>query len=144
MALIRLSILQILSHLTHEQERINGITVSIFQRYLFPNYPELGEKLFNYLYHAANVSTPYLSVNSFKQQAEKFLSVMNDQTVLENYVKMYSNIKEDGSVSPEGLKALMNISYNIAMDNSGTSPCIYTDQIINAAVVSCVSKFNIY
>ncbi|OAD60072.1 hypothetical protein WN48_06656 [Eufriesea mexicana] len=131
------SLAKILSHLTHEQERINGITISIFQRYLFPNYPELGEKLFNYLYHAANVSTSYLSVNSFKQQAEKFLSVMNDQTVLENYVKMYSNIKEDGSVSPEGLKALLNISYNIAMDNSGTSSCIYIGQIINAAVVSC-------
>lgn len=132
-------IFQILSHLTHEQEYINGITVSVFQRYLFPNYLELGEKLFNYLHHSANINTSYLSTNSFKQQAEKFLSVMNDHTILENYVKMYSNIKIDGSISPEGLKALLNISYNIAMDNSGISSCIYANQIINAAVVSCVN-----
>lgn len=136
--------MQILSHLTHEQERINGITISIFQRYLFPNYPELGEKLFNYLHHAANVNTTHLSANSFKQQAEKFLSVMSDQTVLENYVKMYSDIKGDGSINPDGLKALLNISYSIAMDSSGTSPCIYKGQIIDSAVSSCVSKFNIY
>lgn len=68
---------------------------------------------------------------------------MNDHTVLENYVKMYSNIKADGSISPEGLKALLNISYNIAMDNSGISSCIYANQIINAAVVSCVSKLTL-
>lgn len=131
------SLAKILSHLTHEQEHINGITVSVFQRYLFPNYLELGEKLFNYLHHSANINTSYLSTNSFKQQAEKFLSVMNDHTILENYVKMYSNIKIDGSISPEGLKALLNISYNIAMDNSRISSCIYANQIINAAVVSC-------
>ncbi|XP_043796831.1 uncharacterized protein LOC122717131 [Apis laboriosa] len=131
------SLAKILSHLTHEQEHINGITVSVFQRYLFPNYLELGEKLFNYLHYSANINTSYLNTNSFKQQAEKFLSVMNDHTVLENYVKMYSNIKADGSISPEGLKALLNISYNIAMDNSGISSCIYANQIINAAVVSC-------
>lgn len=131
------SLAKILSHLTHEQERINGITISIFQRYLFPNYPELGEKLFNYLHHAANVNTTHLSANSFKQQAEKFLSVMSDQTVLENYVKMYSDIKGDGSINPDGLKALLNISYNIAMDSSGTSPCIYKGQIIDSAVSSC-------
>ncbi|XP_076757195.1 uncharacterized protein LOC143427152 [Xylocopa sonorina] len=138
------SLAKTLTHLTQEEERTNGITRSIFQRYLFPNYPELGDKLFDYLYHSANVNTSYLSANSFKQQAEKFLSVMNDQTVLENYVKLYSNIQGDGSVSPEGLKALMNCSYKIAMDSSGTPSCIYADHIINAAVVSCFhGKYNL-
>ncbi|KOX78957.1 Restriction of telomere capping protein 5 [Melipona quadrifasciata] len=128
---------KILSHRTHDEERINGITASVFQRYLFPNYPELGEKLFNHLHHAANVSTSYLSANCFKQQAEKFLSVMNDQAVLENYVKMYSDIKGDGNINPDGLKALLNISYNIFMNNSGLSSCIYKGQIIDSAVSSC-------
>ena len=84
---------------------------------------------------------PHMSANAFKQQAEKFLSIMNDQAVLENYVKMYSNINGDGSVSPEGLKGLLNISYKIAMDSSGTPACIFADQIINSVIVSCVSTF---
>lgn len=136
--------MQTLSHLTHDEEHISGITKSVFQRYLFPNYPELGENLFKYLHHAANVNTSHLSANSFKQQAEKFLSVMNDQTVLENYVKMYSNMKGDGSIDPEGMKGLLYISYKIAMDSSRAASCIYAGQIINAVIVSCVSKFNIY
>ncbi|XP_043257495.1 restriction of telomere capping protein 5 [Colletes gigas] len=131
------SLAKTLSHLTHDEERISGITKSVFQRYLFPNYPELGEKLFNYLHHTANVSTSHMSANSFKQQAEKFLSVMNDQTVLENYVKMYSNMKDDGNIDPEGLKGLLHISYKIAMDSSGTASCIYAGQIINAVIISC-------
>lgn len=132
-------ILQTLSHLTYEEDRIHGITKSVFQRYLFPNYPDLGDKLFDFLHYTANVNTSHLSANAFKQQAEKFLSVMNDQTVLENYVRMYSSLKGDGSINPDGLKALLNISYKIAMDNSGTPSCIFADQIINAVVLSCVS-----
>ncbi|CAK9818155.1 hypothetical protein ANTQUA_LOCUS9691 [Anthophora quadrimaculata] len=131
------SLAKTLSHLTHDEERINGITKSVFQRYLFPNYPELGENLFNYLHHAANVNSSHMSANSFKQQAEKFISIMNDQSILENYVKMYSNIKEDGSVSPDGLKDLLNLSYKIAMDSSGTPSCLYAEQIINAVAISC-------
>ena len=131
------SLAKTLSHLTHDEERISGITKSVFQRYLFPNYPELGESLFSYLHHAANASTSHMSANAFKQQAEKFLSIMNDQAVLENYVKMYSNINGDGSVSPEGLKGLLHISYKIAMDSSGTPACIFVDQIINSVIVSC-------
>lgn len=66
---------------------------------------------------------------------------MIDQTVLENYVKMYSNMKEDGSVTPEGLKGLLRISYKIAVDSSGGPSCIYIEQIVDAVIVSCVSKF---
>ncbi|XP_033337895.1 uncharacterized protein LOC117227074 [Megalopta genalis] len=126
-----------LSHLTHDEQRISGVTKSVFQRYLFPNYPELGENLFNYLHYAANISTAHMSANSFKQQAEKFLSVMNDQTILENYVKMYSNLKGDGNVTPQGLKGLLNISYKIAMDSSATPSCIFAEQIMNTVIVSC-------
>ncbi|XP_034190551.1 uncharacterized protein LOC117608903 [Osmia lignaria lignaria] len=131
------SLTKTLSHLTYEEDRVHGITKSVFQRYLFPNYPDLGDKLFDFLHYTANVNTSHLSTNAFKHQAEKFLSVMNDQTVLENYVRMYSCLKGDGSVNPDGLKALLNISYKIAMDNSGTPSCIFADQIINAVVLSC-------
>lgn len=131
------SLSKTLVHLTHQEEHTNGIAKSVFQRYLFPNYPELGEKLFDYLYHLANATTPYLNSNAFKQQAEKFLSVMNDEAVLENYVRMYSSVKGDGSVTPETLRALLMISYRIAMDSSGSPSCLYSEHIINSTIVSC-------
>lgn len=132
--------LQILSHLAHEEEHINGITKSVFQKYLFPTHPELSEKLFTYLHHNAHATTPYISTTAFKQQAEKFLSVMNDQAILENYIKMYSNIKDGGNVTPETLRALLMCCYQLAMENNSTSMCLHSEQIINAVVVSCVSK----
>ncbi|XP_017876040.1 uncharacterized protein LOC108622592 [Ceratina calcarata] len=131
------SLAKTLSHLSHEEEHVHGITKSVFQRYLFPNYPDLGDKLFDYLYCSANVNTSHLSANAFKQQAEKFLSVMNDHIVLENYVKLYSNVKGDGGMSPEGLKALLNMSYKIAVDSTGAPSCLYADLIMDAAVSSC-------
>lgn len=133
--------MQILAHLAHEEEHVNGITKSVFQKYLFPTHPELSEKLFTYLHHNAQATTTYISTTAFKQQAEKFLSVMNDQAILENYIKMYSNIKDGGNVTPETLKALLICCYQLAMENNSTSMCLRSEQIINAVVVSCVSKF---
>lgn len=110
----------------------------MFEKYLFPNHPELSEKLFIYLHYNAHATTAYLSTGAFKQQAEKFLSVMNDQAVLENYIKMYSNIK-DGNVTPETLKSLLMCCYQLAMENNSSGLCLHAQQIINAVVVSCVS-----
>lgn len=134
-------ILQTLSHLAHQEEHVNGITKSVFEKYLFPTHPQLSEKLFTYLHHNAHATATYISTTTFKQQAEKFLSVMNDQAILENYIKMYSNIKEGGNVTPETLKALLMCCYQLAMENNSTSMCLHSEQIINAVVVSCVSKF---
>jgi len=63
---------------------------------------------------------------------------MNDQAVLENYIKMYS---DGGNVTPETLRALLMSCYQLAMENNSTSSCLHSQQIINAVVVSCVSKF---
>lgn len=65
---------------------------------------------------------------------------MNDQAILENYIKMYSNIKDSGNVTPETLRALLMCCYQLAMENNSTSSCLFSQQIINAVVVSCVSK----
>lgn len=130
------SLTKILMHLAYQEEHVNGITKSVFQKYLFPTHPELSEKVFTYLHHNAQATTAYISTTAFKQQAEKFLSVMNDQAILENYIKMYSNIK-DGNVTPETLKALLMCCYQLAMENNSTTMCLHSEQIINAVVVSC-------
>ncbi|KAL2726672.1 restriction of telomere capping protein 5 [Vespula squamosa] len=130
---------KILSHLTYEEKHVHGITMSVFEKYLFPNYPTLAEKLFTYLHHSAEASTPHLTVSAFKQQSEKFLSVMSDQTILENYVTIYSNIK-DGDICPDLLRSLLMTCYQLAMDSTGTTTCIYIHRVVNAVVISCVSK----
>ncbi|XP_066599472.1 uncharacterized protein [Prorops nasuta] len=125
--------------LTHAQreEYSHGITKSIFTKYLFPNYPNLSEKLFTYLYHYSNSSTPYLTVPAFKQQTEKFLAVMNDQKVLENYVKMYSNINGNGEVTSGFLKELLMICYQIATNSTGLALCPHLEPLINSITTSC-------
>lgn len=132
--------LQILSHLAHQEEHVNGITKSVFQKYLFPTHPELSDKLFTYLHHNAHATTTYISTGAFKQQAEKFLSVLNDQAILENYIKMYSNLKDGGNVTPETLRALLMCCHQLVMENNSTGSCLHSQRIINAVVVSCVSK----
>lgn len=116
----------------------------MFEKYLFPNYPELSEKLFTYLHHNAHATTAYMSTGAFKQQAEKFLSVMNDQAILENYIRMYSNLKDGGIVTPETLKALLMCCHQLAMENNSTGVCLYSQRIISAVVVSCVSIYQIH
>ncbi|KAF7400486.1 hypothetical protein HZH66_005670 [Vespula vulgaris] len=127
---------KILSHLTYEEKHVHGITMSVFEKYLFPNYPTLAEKLFTYLHHSAEASTPHLTVSAFKQQSEKFLSVMSDQTILENYITIYSNIK-DGDICPDLLRSLLMTCYQLAMDSTGTTTCIYIHRVVNAVVISC-------
>ncbi|XP_014474777.1 PREDICTED: restriction of telomere capping protein 5 isoform X1 [Dinoponera quadriceps] len=131
------SLAKTLSHLAHQEEHVNGITKSVFQKYLFPNHPELSDKLFTYLHHNANATTAYISIGAFKQQAEKFLSVMNDQAILENYIKMYSNLKDGGNVTPDTLKALLMCCHQLTMENNSTGLCLHSQRIISAVVVSC-------
>ncbi|XP_012226454.1 uncharacterized protein [Linepithema humile] len=131
------SLAKTLSHLAQQEEHVNGITKSVFEKYLFPTHPELSEKLFTYLHYNAHATTEYISTTAFKQQAEKFLAVMNDQAILENYIKMYSDIKDSGNVTPETLTALLMCCYQLAMENNSTSSCLFSQQIINAVVVSC-------
>ncbi|KAG5309704.1 RTC5 protein, partial [Acromyrmex insinuator] len=128
---------KILSHLAHQEAHVNGITKSIFEKYLFPTHPELSERLFTYLHHNAHATTAYISTTAFKQQSEKFLSVMNDQAILENYVKIYSDLKNGGNVTPETLRALLTSCYQLAMESNNTSSCLHSQQIINAVVISC-------
>ncbi|KAK2584208.1 hypothetical protein KPH14_006628 [Odynerus spinipes] len=125
-----------LSHLTYQEERVNGITKAIFEKYLFPNHPIFAERLFTYLHHSAKATTPHLTVSAFKQQSEKFLSVMSDQTILENYIRIYSNM-EVGDVCPDLLRSLLMTCYQLAMDSSGNMTCIYVHRVINAVVISC-------
>lgn len=67
---------------------------------------------------------------------------MNDHTVLENYVKMFSKSKDESEVAPAGLKELLIISYRLSMcveDGNGFCPQLFNT--VDAVVTSCVSTF---
>ena len=87
----------------------------------------------------AKVTTPYLSCSVFKHQTEKFLGLMNDQTILENYVKMFSDTKDQVDITQSGLTDLLLVSYRLARNSSGSPSCPYLLRSINAVITACVS-----
>lgn len=61
-----------------------------FQKHLFPQYPELGLKVFNYMVRCggASKSSKHMSASIFRQQADRLLSVVPDEKIVELYVKV--------------------------------------------------------
>ncbi|XP_058806957.1 uncharacterized protein LOC131673178 [Phymastichus coffea] len=129
---------KILTEISQKEEAVNGITRTVFQKYLFPHHQFLADRLFTHLHTSSKATTMHLGQSAFKQQAEKFLAIMNDQTVLENYVKMFSKNKEESEITPDGLKELLIISYRLAMcieDGHGFCPQLFNT--VAAVVTSC-------
>lgn len=60
-----------------------------FQKYVFPQYPDLGERIFRKMHKLAKAKTKHLGVTAFRQQCELYLSVLDDALIHEHYVKMF-------------------------------------------------------
>uniref|UniRef100_A0ABD2W842 TLDc domain-containing protein n=1 Tax=Trichogramma kaykai TaxID=54128 RepID=A0ABD2W842_9HYME len=129
---------KILSDITLREEGVNGISLQVFQQYLFPSYPELADRLFNFLHTSHSpTKSKHLGLSAFKQQTEKFLSHMFDQLVLEMYVKMFAENPGENEITPDGFRELLLVSYRLAMSENRNSSCPQLLNIINAVVVSC-------
>ncbi|XP_011501888.1 PREDICTED: uncharacterized protein LOC105365432 [Ceratosolen solmsi marchali] len=128
---------KILTEISQKEEAVNGITQFVFQKYLFPHHPELADRLFSHLHASSKVTTTYLGQSVFKHQAEKFLAIMNDQTVLENYVKMFSENKEESEITPDGLRKLLMVSYRLAMSGNRGVSCTQILNTVSAVVNAC-------
>ena len=63
---------------------------------------------------------------------------MNDEAVLETYVKIYSNLTEEGDVKTNNLKSLLMVCYTLAMGNDNMVTLLSAERIINAVLISCV------
>lgn len=131
--------MQILTEISQKEEAVNGITKTIFKKYLFPHYPELADRLFMYLLNSSKATNTYLGQLAFKQQAEKFLAVLNDEKVMECYVKMFSVNKEESEITPGGLTELLMVSYRLALSGSGGGTCAQLLNTVGAVVTACVS-----
>lgn len=130
---------KILAKKCEDAHGINGITEDIFARYVFPKFPDLGAKLFKYLRHNSRAKTEHLGLTAFRQQCEKFLGILDDSVILENYVKMFGDLNETELIKPENLKDLLRTCYNLAMAHyqDGPQTCRLLDRTLNSVVQSC-------
>lgn len=80
---------KILHQKTQQECGINGIAQEIFVKYVFPQYPDLGSRVFAKMHKIAKAKTKYLGVTAFRQQCEIYLSVLDDALIHEHYVKMF-------------------------------------------------------
>lgn len=105
---------------TQQALGINGITSDVFVTQVFPKFPDLGHRLFSYFHTNAKAQTKHLGAIAFRQQCERFLGILDDMVILENYVRMFcepiGNEENDvESMTPDGMKALLMTCFKLAM-----------------------------
>ncbi|XP_061392269.1 uncharacterized protein LOC133327744 [Musca vetustissima] len=103
------------------KQGVNGITSDVFVSQVFPQYADLGQRLFKFMHATSRATTSYLGTVAFRQQCERFLGIMDDAKILECYIRMYAQSDNPDFVDREGVTRLLHICYTIAMQHSGNS-----------------------
>lgn len=99
--------------------RNTSLTLNQMQSQVFPQYVDLGQRLFKFMHTISRATTSYLGTVAFRQQCERYLGIMDDAKILECYVRMYAQIDNPDFVDKEGVTRLLHICYTIAMQHSG-------------------------
>lgn len=148
MSLFFLKKLQILQQKTHEEHGINNaIICETFVRHVFPQYPDLGYRLYNYIHLTSKAKTKHISPMAFRQQCERFLGILDDTAIIECYVKMFceSLIEQPDIITPNGLRGLLLVCFKLAMThymdgNGGHNQC----PLVNIYIPPTKYKKNIF
>ncbi|KAG8241568.1 hypothetical protein J6590_084161 [Homalodisca vitripennis] len=132
---------KLLTQKTLEEDSIeNGISVSTFTRYLFPKYPELGQRLFHHWQIGAGVvnDTGMMSPANFRAQADKLMGVMVDDQQIQMYVTMYA--EHSDTMQTEQFHNLLLTVYKIAMEHypDGPQSCRQLFKTVQAVVDSAI------
>lgn len=116
----------------------NGISDHVFAKYVFPCHNDLGLKVFRLFHTMSHAKTTHLGTIAFKQQVERFMSILDDAKVIEMYVRMFSNLNEENA-SKEGVRSLLKTSFEIAMTfNSGEShSCPNIEATLDCVIATC-------
>lgn len=103
------------------------LMILYLQKYVFSQYPDLGDRVFRKMHKLAKAKTKYLGVTAFRQQCEIYLSVLDDALILEHYVKMYIAQSHQPStelsdeelllINTNGLSDLLLICFRIGVAN---------------------------
>ncbi|XP_053961301.1 uncharacterized protein LOC128865204 [Anastrepha ludens] len=100
---------------------VNGIVSDVFVSQVFPHYADLGKRLFHLMHTASKATTAYLGTVAFRQQCERFLGIMDDDKILECYIKMFAEEDNPDFITKEGVTRLLFTCYTIAMQHSGNA-----------------------
>ncbi|XP_017075478.2 LOW QUALITY PROTEIN: uncharacterized protein LOC108110772 [Drosophila eugracilis] len=112
---------EILREQTSAKLGINGIVADVFVSQVFPQYTDLGQRLFNLMHSNSKATTKHLGAVAFRQQCERFLGIMDDTKTLECYIKMYAQEDNPDLIDKTGVTRLLHICYTIAMQHSGNA-----------------------
>lgn len=138
-----------LSKMLHDKTQqaygINGIMSDVFVTHVFPKFPDLGHRLFNYFHTNAKAQTKHLGSIAFRQQCERFLGILDDTVILENYVRMFcepvANEENDvESLTPDGMKQLLMTCFKLAMahyTDGAHAYCPLISRTLEAVTASC-------
>lgn len=115
----------------------NGITDHVFTKYVFPQHPELGMRLFKHFHVLSHAKTQHLGVTAFKQQLDRFMAVLDDSKIVETYVRIFCNDEENAS--KEGVRSLFNVSFDIAMAHytGDGKVCSKIQETLDAIIATC-------
>lgn len=80
-----------------------------------------------------------MSSSSFRQQADRLLSVLPDEKIVELYVKVFSEGSEE--VAQQQVLDLLMLTYRLAMEHypGGPQTCLQIHHTLQAVVDSAVS-----
>ncbi|EDW28439.1 GL18950 [Drosophila persimilis] len=112
---------EILREQTSAKYGINGIVADVFVSQVFPQYTDLGHRLFQLMHTSSKATTKHLGTVAFRQQCERFLGIMDDAKTLECYIKMYAQEDNPDFIDKTGVTRLLHICYTIAMQHSGNA-----------------------
>lgn len=117
----------------------SGITDHVFAKYVFHSQPDLGMRLFRHFHTSAHAKTQHLGVTAFRQQCERFLSILNDQKIIELYVRIFCCSDNEENATKDGVKSLIKLSFNIAMAHySGdVQVCPSLESTLDAVIATC-------
>lgn len=129
---------KILSRKNESEGVGHGVTDHVFVKYVFTRQPDLGMRLFHHFHTLSHAKTPHLGVTAFRQQCERFMSILDDQKIVEIYIRIFCNEHEENATK-EGVKSLLRTSFNIAMVHySGEATvCPELESTLDAVIATC-------
>lgn len=91
------------------------------------------------MHYSSKAKTKHLGVTAFRQQTERFISILDDSVILENYVKMYGDLEKPEMIRPEHLKALLTTCYRLAMSYycGANSSCLQSNHTLDSVISAC-------
>lgn len=129
---------KILSRKNESEGTGHGVSDHVFAKYVFSRQPDLGLRLFHHFHSLSHAKTQHLGVLAFRQQCERFMSILDDQKIIEMYVRIFCNLHEENATK-EGVKSLFRTSFNIAMAyySGEATICPTIESTLDAVIATC-------